>query len=381
MIISALDFVEYFQGQRESHTAKLRALVELESHSEDKEGVAALGNYLASELRSCGATIRTLDNAAGGAGLQAVLPSSSSGSPVMLLGHLDTVWPRGTIERRPFRLEGGKAYGPGVFDMKAGLLLCLLVAEAFAHFQIDPGKEVCFFFSPDEEVGSQSALPHLEAAARMCRTVLCLEPSLPMGKVKTFRKGVGTFRILVRGVAAHAGVDPTKGASAILELCRQVSRIQEMNDRSRGITVNVGKIKGGSAVNVVAEEAEAAIDLRVRTVSDGTEMEHQIRSLTPIDSRCTLAVQGGIGRPPLERSPDVVALFEQARRLAAGIGMELGEGETGGGSDGSFTAAMGIPTLDGLGVEGDGAHAVHEHVILDDIPRRAALLCELVRPL
>jgi glutamate carboxypeptidase len=209
--------------------------------------------------------------------------------------------------------------------------------------------------------------------------VLCLEPPLPGGKVKTFRKGVGDFKLTVRGVAAHAGVEHQSGASAIAEVSRIVLKLEAMTNYSKGITVNVGAIRGGTVANVVPEEAEVEVDLRFPTASDGEKLEESIRSLRPSDTRCIIKMVGGINRPPLERTPSVVNLYEKARGIAAGIGINLGEGSTGGASDGSFTAALGIPTLDGLGVEGEGAHAQHESITTSDIPLRAALLCELIR--
>ena len=238
-----------------------------------------------------------------------------------------------------------------------------------------------FLFTADEEIGTETGLSRLKLVATSCRAVLCLEPPLPGGKVKTFRKGVGEFRIRVTGVAAHAGADHEKGANAILELSKLVLQLQALTDYQRGVTVNVGKIRGGSAVNVVPAEAEAEVDFRVSTVSDGDRLEQRVRDLRASDPRCAVLVEGGLRRPPLERTPAVVELYQKARGVAFSLGLDLGEGGTGGASDGSFTAAWGIPTLDGLGVEGDGAHALHEHILVDDIPRRAALLARLTQTL
>jgi len=297
----------------------------------------------------------------------------------MSLGHLDTVWPCATFAARPFRLDLGRAFGSGVFDMTGGLLVCILACQAFREKKIDPGKDVVFFFTSDEEIGTESGFAHLKSEAPACRAVLCLEPPLPGGKAKTFRKGVGEYRLLVEGVAAHAGVDHEKGANAIVELSRLVIQVQALTDYARGITLNVGKIGGGSATNVVPARAEANVDFRVATHEDSRWLQAQIHALKVADPRCILHIEGGLKRPPLERTPGVVDLFEKARHIASCMGMDFGEGSTGGGSDGSFTAAMGIPTLDGLGVEGDGAHALHEHIVIEDIPRRAALLAQLVR--
>jgi glutamate carboxypeptidase len=275
-------------------------------------------------------------------------------------------------------MEDGKAFGPGVFDMKCGLLLCLMICQAFHTAKVDPGKTVIFFFTSDEEVGTTVGLPLLKPVAESCRAVLCLEPPLPGGKVKTFRRGVGDFRLRVTGVAAHAGVDHEKGASAILELSKMVLHLEAMTNYARGITINVGKFTGGTISNVVPAFAEAEVDLRFSSAADARALEQSFRSLRPSDSRCILEIDGGINRLPLERTPAVVSLYEKARSIAAEMGWDLGEGGTGGSSDGSFTAALGIPTLDGLGVDGDGAHAAHEHIHTHDIPRRAALLCRLI---
>lgn len=378
-MVSSAALLEHFRSDLDTSLCLLQKMVELESHSYDKRGVDELAEFLAGQFRAHGADVEVLQDTSRGNLLRVVWKSKISTKPILLLGHMDTVWPRGTIDSRPFRLEDGKAYGPGVFDMKSGILLCLLLCRAFKEKQIDPGKDVVFFFTSDEEIGSRAALPYLDSMAPACRAVLCLEPSLPGGKVKTFRKGVGEFKIRVRGIPAHAGVDHSKGANAILELSRLVLKLHELTDYSRGITINVGKIRGGTASNVVAADAEAEVDFRVKTLADGRWLEEQIRALKPSDSRCILQIDGGLNRPPLERTPEIVALYEKARSLAATVGMDLGEGSTGGGSDGSFTAAMGIPTLDGLGVEGDGAHALDEHIVVESIPLRATLLSQLVQ--
>lgn len=371
--------IDYYRSHLAGALDLLKTLVEIESCSDDKPGVDALAEFLASRFRERGAVVEILREPVRGDALKAVYESSQTAKPVMILGHLDTVWRSGTINARPFRIEDGKAYGPGVFDMKSGMVLCLLMCQFLQEKRMDPGKKLIFFFSPDEEIGSTAALPHLTAIGGSCGQVLCLEPSLPGGKVKTFRKGVGNFTIRVEGIPAHAGVDHEKGANAILELSRQVLHLQGLTDYARGITVNVGRIQGGTAANVVPAVCEAQVDFRVATVADGRWLENAVRSIQSVDPRCKIQIEGGLNRPPLERTPAVVGLYQTARALASSVGMDLGEGSTGGGSDGSFTAAMGIPTLDGLGVEGDGAHALHEHIIIDDLPRRAALLTALVQ--
>jgi len=369
--------LDFFQSRFDESLDTLRQLVEMESHSHDKPGIDALVEFLAAEFSSLGAEVERLPHATCGNALKAQWKTGTALKPLLLLGHLDTVWPRGTASARPFRVEGGRAFGPGVFDMKSGILLSLLACRALNEKIVKPGKDLIFLFTADEEIGTETGRPHLKMIALACGAVLCLEPPLPGGRAKTFRKGVGTWTLCVRGVSAHAGVDHPKGANAIVELSRHLIRIQEMTDYSRGITVSIGRVQGGTASNVVPDEAEAIVDFRVSTIADGQHMESLVRNLQPFDPRCTLTVEGGLNRPPLERTEAVIALFQKARNLAMELGMDLGEGSTGGGSDGSFTAAMGIPTLDGLGVDGDGAHAVDEHVFVNDIPPRAALLCRL----
>jgi glutamate carboxypeptidase len=367
-----LDLLRYFDAHLEEDLLLLKRLVEMESCSRDKNGIDLLAEFLAGEFTLLGAEILPLTGS--GNALRVVWPGKGFGKPILLLGHLDTVWPAGTIRERPFVLKEGRAYGPGILDMKSGVLLCLLICRALHKGLLSSDREVRIFFTPDEEIGSRSGLPLLEPIARTCGAVLCLEPPLSGGRAKTSRKGVGTFRLRIAGIAAHAGVEPEKGASAILEMSHQIVKLHQMTSRERGCSVCVGIVQGGSAGNVVPSHAEAEIDFRFATLAEGQRLEKRIRKLRPKDPRCGFEIEGGVNRPPLERTPAVTDLFLKAKMLAAQIGMDLGEGETGGGSDGSFTAALGIPTLDGLGVEGDGAHAVHEHILVGDVPRRAALI-------
>jgi glutamate carboxypeptidase len=375
------DLLRQFSANLDGALGLLKRLVEIESCSSDKRGVDGLAEFLAREFEARGARAEVLPLTGCGNALKAVWKGTGSAQPVLFLGHLDTVWPPGTVAVRPFVIKDGKAYGPGIFDMKSGILLCLLVCRALHEQHLRSNGDVLFFFTPDEEIGSAGGLPLLTPIAKACRAVLVVEPPLPGGKAKTFRKGVGRFHLRVEGVAAHAGVDLEKGANAILELSRQVIKLQKMTDYERRVSVSVGTARGGSAVNVVPDHAEAEVDFRFSTLRDGRRLERRIKRLRPVDARCSIELEGGINRPPLERTPGVLGLYERARAIAASIGMELGEGETGGGSDGSFTAALGIPTLDGLGVEGGGAHAVHEHILVSDVPRRAALLGLLAQEL
>ncbi len=375
------DLLSYFGADLDPSLLLLRRLVELESNSSDKKGIDLLAEFLAREFNSRGAGAEVMRLPASGNALKATCKGTGSSRPVLFLGHLDTVWPAGTLAARPFTLAEGRAYGPGVYDMKGGILLCLLVCSALHERRIHSGCDVIFFFTSDEETGTAAGLPLLRRIVEGCRLVLCLEPPLPGGGVKTSRKGVGQFHVAVSGVAAHAGVDHERGANAILELCRQVVKLHRMTDYERGITVNVGTVRGGSAANVVPDSAGAEVDIRFCKLRDGRSLEKRLRKFRPFDARCRMELTGGINRPPLERTSAILGLYNRAKAVAAGIGMELGEGDSGGGSDGSFTAAMGIPTLDGLGVDGGGAHAVNEHILINDLPRRAALLSLLAQEL
>jgi len=379
--MSAPALLPFFEALLPEALDWLEDLVRIESHSRDREGVERLAADLARRLATFDVCTEVLAAPPAGSTLRGCLRGVEGVPPVLLLGHLDTVWPKGTIDARPFRIGGGRAFGPGAYDMKAGLVLVLLVCRALKEGKCRRRGEVRILFTGDEETGTAGGLPFLKESATGCRAVLCLEPPLPGGKAKTFRKGVGVFRIRVRGIAAHAGVEPERGASAILELCRQVVTLHGMNRPDSGISVSAGIIRGGTASNVVPAEGEAEVDVRIASIEQGIALEAGIRGLRPFDSRCSLEIVGGMNRPPLERTEAVVDLYRKARAAAMELGRTLGEGGTGGGSDGSFTAAMGIPTLDGLGVDGGGAHAEDEHVEISDLPWRAALLCRLLEAL
>jgi glutamate carboxypeptidase len=357
----------------------LRRLVEAESPSTDKASVDSAGALLASALEQAGARVDRIPVAEYGDHLRAELAVGESGrDPVLVLGHLDTVWECGTLREMPFRVEEGRAFGPGVFDMKGGLVQLVFAFRALHELGIRGVRAVAFINS-DEEVGSLSSRQLIEDEARRSRAVFVLEPSLPPdGKLKTFRKGVGIFQLSIKGKAAHAGLDPGRGVSAIEELARQILALHQLSDPERGVTVNVGVARGGTRVNVVPAEASAEIDLRVSSLESAARLEERILGLKPFLAGAEVGVSGGIDRPPLERTEAVVRLFEQARQLAEDLGFPLGEGPAGGGSDGNLTAALGIPTLDGLGAVGDGAHAPNEHLLIAELPRRAALLARLI---
>ena len=287
-----------------------------------------------------------------------------------MIGHFDTVWPIGQIETMPVRREDGRLYGPGSYDMKAGIAMTLLAARILIETDRLPARRIAMIWTSDEEVGSDTSRAILEAEARRSRAVFVLEPALAGGGVKTARKGVADFRIEATGISAHAGVEPDKGASAIHELAWQAVQLLALNDPPRGLTVNVGCIVGGTRPNVVAAEASMDVDVRIPTEADAVRVTTAITTLVPRDPRVRLRVSGGVNRPPMERTAGVAALYERAARISRQLGRELPEGATGGGSDGNFTAALGIPTLDGLGPDGAGAHALHEHVLIDSVPFR-----------
>jgi glutamate carboxypeptidase len=344
----------------------VRELVEIESPS-SSPGVRIVAKRMADELAGLGARVGLL----AGDHVQAELPGE--GSPLLLLGHTDTVWPVGTLESRPFRVDGGRAYGPGVLDMKASLVV---LAEAIRRAGLRR-RALRVFLTADEELGSPTARPLLEQAARDAGAALVVEPPTPAGDLKTARKGLGRFRLEIAGRAAHAG-DPPKGASAVEELAHQILALKRIADGAPGILVNVGLVHGGTADNVVAAEADARIDVRVADTTERELVERALASLEPVTSGTELRLEGGWTRPPLERSPGSARLFAKAREHGRALGLDLHEASSGGGSDGNLVAAVGLPVLDGLGAEGRGAHAADEHVLVDSLPVRAELLARLL---
>jgi glutamate carboxypeptidase len=356
----------------------LEHLVRLESPSRDKPALDALCSTLATRFASLGLSVERLANPSGGDHLLMKTQEAGDEPPALVLAHYDTVWPLGTLETMPFRIEDGRASGPGVFDMKASLTLAEFAIEAHSSLGVTPPRPITFLVTSDEEIGSPTSRAIIEEQGRQSAYVLVLEPPLPKGKLKTARKGVGRFRITVRGRAAHAGVEPEKGVSAVVELAHQILAVGALADPVLGTTVNVGVIQGGTTPNVVPAEATAAIDVRASTLGEADRISGAILGLSPVLPGARLEVSGGFSRPPMERTPQVAALYERARVLGKSLGLDLGEGSTGGGSDGNFTAALGLPTLDGLGASGAGAHADHEHVVIESLPRHAALLALLL---
>ena len=371
--------LRYFSGRQEDLVAGIRALVEHESPTRDAAATTGIIAKVKARLDAIGAKTRLQATEHGTHLVSRVkFGESIQGGAVLLLGHVDTVWPLGTLSRIPFRVDDGRAFGPGIFDMKSGVEVMVAALEAIHALELQPWREMRLLLSCDEESGSATSRDLIASEAADCAAVFVLEPSLPGGKVKTARKGIANYELIARGVSAHAGLDPEKGVSAISELAHQILALNALNDRKEGISVNVGVIRGGTLSNVVASEARADVDVRFRTMAQGKEIARRIESLQPVQARAQIELRGGIDRPPLERTTAVTALYHRARSIASHLGFELGEGPSGGASDGNFTAAQGIPTLDGLGVEGDGAHAAHEHIVIADLPRRAALITALL---
>lgn len=430
--------MHFLAGRVEDMAQELRELVELESPSSDKAAVDRLASRLADKLEALGLDVQTVPVRERGNHVRAALGGGDR--QVLVLCHMDTVWPVGEVERRPVRVVQGRLYGPGAYDMKAGIVQTLWALRALAHLDRAPGvagasaagggpghagagagpagggagpagagggpvgggpgtlgsgsgpagggrgpglpdKRVVFLYTSDEEVGSQASRALIEEEARRSQAVLVLEPAGRQGGAKLWRKGVADFRVRVEGRAAHAGADPERGVSAILELCRQVLDIYALANPGEGTTVNVGVIRGGTRPNVVAAEAEAEVDFRAITSAEMDRIVAGMAALRPHTEGAVVTVTGGVNRPPMERTPASERLYHLARDLAQGLGFDLPAEGTGGASDGNFTAHLGIPTLDGLGAVGNGAHAVDEHVVLEDLPRRTALLVRLLQEL
>jgi glutamate carboxypeptidase len=374
----ALQILAALQTRQPQVEAFIQSLVETESPSGDMEGSRAVADLMveAASGLACVDAIDRVDVPDFGQHLVIKAFQKQNKQQILMIGHTDTVHPRGSLSERPWRREAGKIYGPGIFDMKANCVLAIEVLRTLVELQATPSHGVTIVLTCDEEVGSLSGWPLIEkvAKAQPARCAFVMEPPASGGRVKTSRKGTGIFAIKVEGKAAHAGLEPEKGASAILELARQTEQLHAINVSGSGITLNVGVVHGGTRSNVVAAEAQGEIDVRFSTRAESLEIERILSNLKPIDERTKVYVSGGINRPPMERTAAVVELFEKARAIAADFDFDLGEAQVGGASDGNFLAAMGIPVLDGLGISGDGAHAVHEHIEADDIARRGALI-------
>jgi glutamate carboxypeptidase len=358
----------------------LRPFVLAESPSLDKAPADRCCAIVAAEWRNSGARVERIPQKRRGDHLRITWQPQTSrvAGQLLVLGHYDTVYAAGTLANMPFRVSAGKVYGPGTFDMKAGIVQALFALEALQKSKTPLRKRIVFLWTSDEEIGSDSSRKLIEADARRSDAVFVLEPSLgPHGLLKTARKGVGEAEVIVHGRASHAGLAPQEGVNAVHELALQIARLQQWNDLRRGISVNADIIEGGTRVNVIAERARAVIDLRALRTPDMRQLEKRLRALRPLTRGARLEIRGGFNRAPLERKVSA-ALFSRAKSLAAQMGLSIGECTAGGGSDGNLTAALGVPTLDGLGAVGDGAHSTHEHVIAKTMPQRAALLAVLL---
>jgi glutamate carboxypeptidase len=385
--------ISYFTERRDAMVSTIRELVEIESPSDCKVAVDRVAEAVAERFSRLGGEVRFHRQKAFGSHLQ-INFGGNSDKPVLLLGHYDTVYPVGTLATMPCRVERNKLTGPGVLDMKSGIALMLHALAALQnwhkedwhkerwHKQDGRGellRPVNVLLVSDEEIGSDSSRAITEALAKRAAAVLVLEPSYGRhGAAKTARKGVGEYRVEVTGKASHAGLDFEKGVNAIRELARQIDKISGFTEIKKGLTVNVGVVSGGSRSNVVPANASAQVDVRITRIQDAAGIDKKMRSLRPFDRNCKIKVSGGINRPPMERSAGVAGLYMKAKAIARDLGWRLDEAAVGGGSDGNFTAGLGIPTLDGLGGVGDGAHAVHEHILISELARRAALLAGLI---
>ena len=372
------DVLHWLTAREHNMAEQVRELVVRESPTHDKPACDALCDYLAQQFAVLGGRVKINRQPKAGNHLQVEIAGARGRKPILLLGHYDTVYDLGTLATMPWCEQNGLLYGPGVFDMKSGIAQIMFALQALKQIKGDLARPVKVWLVSDEEEGSDSSRALTEKLAAQCEAVLVCEPAGPGGALKTARKGVGDFRIKVTGQASHAGLDFEKGQSAILELSHQIQAVSRLTDLRRGITLSVGIIRGGTRTNVVAAEAVAEVDLRIARKSDGPVMERKVKSLRPVNRKCHLEIEGGVNRPPLERTKQVAALFHVAQKIAIELGFEVDEIAVGGGSDGNFTGGLGIPTLDGLGAVGEGAHAPHESVVAAELPRRAALLAGLI---
>ncbi|MGA2215002.1 MAG: M20 family metallopeptidase [Bryobacteraceae bacterium] len=374
-------FLAFTSAKQSAIVALISELVRCESPSDQPQAVNRFVNLLASRIEGA-ASVKILPGGRFGHHLRCEFkfPGAKPGAgKILVLAHSDTVWPLGTLAQMPLREEAGRLWGPGVLDMKSGIAFFLYAVRTLQTLEIPVRRGILFQVNSDEEVGSETSRQLTEEAARQSAAVLLLEPGTGLqGKLKTARKGVGDYTVTVTGRASHAGVDYTAGASAVVELARQIPKIAGFTNLKQGITVNPGVITGGTRTNVVAAEARAEVDIRVAKLKDAAALDKKFRSLSPVDKRCSIQVEGGLNRPPMERTPAIRQLFQTARACAGELGVVLQESATGGGSDGNFTAALGIPTLDGLGGVGEGAHAANESILLDRIADRTALLAMLL---
>jgi len=371
--------LRYLESRQDALVQIIREFVEIESPSDNKAAADRMGAVLAAKFEALGGRVRIHHADEYADNVQIDFPGRAGAKPVLLLGHFDTVYPLGTLATMPCQVADGRLHGPGVLDMKSGIALMLSAIDALQAWHGGLPRPVTVFLVSDEEVGSSSSRRITEALARESAAVLVLEPAAGIrGAVKTARKGVGDYTLTVKGVAAHAGLDPGKGHSAILELARQIAVISKFNHLKQGISLNPGVIRGGTRTNVVAAEAITEIDVRIKSAKQAAGLDRKMRALRPFDKHCKLSIEGGINRLPMERNAGVADLYKKAQAIAHQIDWKLEEAAVGGGSDGNFTAGIGIPTLDGMGGVGEGAHAVHENIVIAELPRRALLLAGMI---
>ncbi len=369
--------LQYFRNRKAAILAQIREIVDIEAPSYDAVQSREVAEWIEQAAIATGADL-TVQRIAVDDGEHIIIRAfPGTEKHTFLLGHTDTVHPIGTNQKNPTRIEGDKFYGCGIFDMRSGIVLMLETLRFFAVTGTPPARPITILLSCDEEVGSHSGQEFVEREAACAAECLVFEPSAE-GQVKTGRKGTGLYTLAAHGVPAHAGLEPEKGANAITELARQIDHIHAITKPDIGTTVNVTTFHGGTATNVVPEHAECEIDVRFSSMAESERIDAELRSLAARDARVTLTLSGGFNRPPLERTDAVVALFERAREIGASFGYELGEAQVGGGSDGNFVAAMGVPVLDGLGIAGAGAHTLEEHILVSDIAQRATLVTLLL---
>jgi len=376
-MLDSSTLLTYFKNRTGEMLSFAKSLVEHESPSTDKVAVDRFGSFLANVYGGLGANVEVFPGGQMGDNLKVSFGNGQE--QALILCHMDTVWPVGEVARRPFRVEGDKAYGPGIYDMKAGFLYTVEVIRAFKHFGVSSEKRIVIICNSDEEIGSPSSRKLIEDEASKSKYVLVLEPSAPGGALKTARKGQGTFELHVKGISAHSGSDPERGVSAIEELARHILTLHGLTDYKAGTTVNVGVIAGGTRSNVVAAEASAKIDVRVPDSESMKAVQSVISGLKPTRPGISIEITGGMTRPPMVRTGKTAELYSKAKNLAWELGFDLPEASTGAGSDGNFTANLGVPTLDGLGAVGDGSHAVHEHILVSTLPQRIGLLFRILQ--
>lgn len=376
-----MNIAEYFQNKEAAIIEKIRQIVEIESPSYDEAGSKEVVDWIENEIRQIGSISSIERIYREGFGEHLIIRAFSEipdpKSQIFLLGHTDTVHPRGSHTKNPTRTEGDKFYGCGIFDMKANVVLMLEILRAFSELNLQPARPITILLSCDEEVGSETGRELVEAEAKKSGVCLIGEPSAN-GRVKTGRKGTGWYELRTHGIPAHAGLEPEKGASAILEISRQIEKLHSLNNLEKGTTVNVCTINGGTTSNVIPENASAEIDVRFTSMEEAERIQNVIRNLKSFDERVSLELLGEINRPPMERTADVIALYKKAKAVGESFGYELGETQVGGASDGNFVGALGVPVLDGLGVTGNGAHTNNEYILVSDVTKRANLLAKLI---